>query len=728
MCVFFSSLLAFIHQVSRVTVLMASFLDFLFPPSISALDHAVLINQVWADQVGTLRQVTRAFELVMAADMPEVRAPDSISTASTVLSPPINSEGSPPAASAQDAIYAEMVALDTRVLALLKTAEARMVRPTRPNAGPEEEMARAFDLATRMMMAVTELVLHRRSAFPEVAFFTKRLCGLPRLNGGEWNAIAVAQGDRVAQIEAATPGNSSSTHFGSDESTSSPASHASPAQNLSFDGSQPSVLRKSTSMNGVSSSTTVISCEAYDLAPKTHPGPVAPSILPIESSSSSSSSSSLTRPLNLQEPYPSVYRSLPEQYPPYPSTQPPLAQYNSQSHQPPISHVTDSFHTFQSTSTFQPWYAEPAATHNLFWDLETDPFGPGNESALGAPTEYNQEMLDGAGGEYDWAGNAISWVADVPVVPNEGGTSLGRGGMVHRAPSGGNVVEVSHGWDGGPMSNHAPRVQQLSQPHQPPSQQPLSYEPIPDPYPQPLQQEYSQPHQRQPSASTMSTSSSSFSRSVAHQPPSQLAPSAAGPAKAWGVDSNLKPISQLITQSTSSTNPSPSTSGSIGGRRTTSASSPASFSSQQPLKSTGLDLVSTDTVNTLPFPPGLSLARCTAAAHSVVRLEILHRSATFALPPPPPVPSRSSSNTGGIVTTTAKLASPKYSLFCACGLLSAAFAFLLLAAAVQASIGFEDLNEEAEGDADGSKEEERKRLQKELNGFVFYHCLRFGGF
>jgi hypothetical protein len=32
-----------------------------------------------------------------------------------------------------------------------------------------------------------------------------------------------------------------------------------------------------------------------------------------------------------------------------------------------------------------------------------------------------------------------------------------------------------------------------------------------------------------------------------------------------------------------------------------------------------------------PFPPGISLQRCATAAHSIVRLEVLHRSATMAL-------------------------------------------------------------------------------------------------
>ncbi|KAK4688928.1 pre-rRNA-processing protein TSR1, partial [Tremellales sp. Uapishka_1] len=71
------------------------------------------------------------------------------------------------------------------------------------------------------------------------------------------------------------------------------------------------------------------------------------------------------------------------------------------------------------------------------------------------------------------------------------------------------------------------------------------------------------------------------------------------------------------------------------------------------------------------FPPGISLARCARAAHTIVRLEVLHRSASIAMWEGP----------------------PKWLPFCACGLVSGAYAFLLLALAVQAENSFGDYSQ-----------------------------------
>jgi hypothetical protein len=66
------------------------------------------------------------------------------------------------------------------------------------------------------------------------------------------------------------------------------------------------------------------------------------------------------------------------------------------------------------------------------------------------------------------------------------------------------------------------------------------------------------------------------------------------------------------------------------------------------------------------FPPGISLARCATAAHTIVRLEVLHRSAALAM--------------DGI---------PRWIPFCSCGLVSGAYAFLLLILAVHAENDFQ---------------------------------------
>lgn len=69
-----------------------------------------------------------------------------------------------------------------------------------------------------------------------------------------------------------------------------------------------------------------------------------------------------------------------------------------------------------------------------------------------------------------------------------------------------------------------------------------------------------------------------------------------------------------------------------------------------------------------PFPPGMSLTRIAQAAHTVIRLEVLHRSAGLALWKGP----------------------PKWLPFCACGMLSSAYSFLLLTLAVQSSQAYKE--------------------------------------
>jgi hypothetical protein len=79
--------------------------------------------------------------------------------------------------------------------------------------------------------------------------------------------------------------------------------------------------------------------------------------------------------------------------------------------------------------------------------------------------------------------------------------------------------------------------------------------------------------------------------------PSTMSTASNKPHKAWGVDANDKPQAELpipvVTQQ----------------------------GSRQAPNVSDLNV----------FPPGVSLARCATAAHTVVRLEVLHRSAIIAL-------------------------------------------------------------------------------------------------
>ncbi|WVW78770.1 hypothetical protein I302_100732 [Kwoniella bestiolae CBS 10118] len=108
-----------------------------------------------------------------------------------------------------------------------------------------------------------------------------------------------------------------------------------------------------------------------------------------------------------------------------------------------------------------------------------------------------------------------------------------------------------------------------------------------------------------------------------------------------------------------------------GGRRVSTGSS-ISTATNKPHKAWGVD-EKADKVLPPPelqqlevFPPGISLARCATAAHTIVRLEVLHRSAVIAMWDGP----------------------PKWPPFCSCGLVTGAYAFLLLALAVQAENTF----------------------------------------
>ncbi|WVR04404.1 hypothetical protein IAU60_001406 [Kwoniella sp. DSM 27419] len=108
---------------------------------------------------------------------------------------------------------------------------------------------------------------------------------------------------------------------------------------------------------------------------------------------------------------------------------------------------------------------------------------------------------------------------------------------------------------------------------------------------------------------------------------------------------------------------------SSGSRR---ASSGSSAIDSKPHKAWGVDekadkvLPPPDSQMMDVFPPGISLARCATAAHTIVRLEVLHRSAVMAMWDGP----------------------PKWPPFCSCGLVTGAYAFLLLALAVQAENTF----------------------------------------
>lgn len=104
---------------------------------------------VWSDQINIMRQTTRAFELLMSVDYPDPVPSSDTATSSTT------SATSPPLAGgiSRSHKHQEMLAIDRRVLAMLKDAEKVAIKEVRKNMGAEEEMARNFQLSALFMVS-----------------------------------------------------------------------------------------------------------------------------------------------------------------------------------------------------------------------------------------------------------------------------------------------------------------------------------------------------------------------------------------------------------------------------------------------------------------------------------------------------------------------------------------------------------------------------------------------
>jgi len=111
--------------------------------------------------MNTLRQVVRAFELVVSANYPDLTTPD-----------PVRAPDGPPEDQERKnkkKIHEEMVLMDRRVLAMLKDAERRGVVDVKKGMGAEAELARNFALSTRMMVSSPFLCVFLCSQVAEVA-------------------------------------------------------------------------------------------------------------------------------------------------------------------------------------------------------------------------------------------------------------------------------------------------------------------------------------------------------------------------------------------------------------------------------------------------------------------------------------------------------------------------------------------------------------------------------
>ncbi len=126
-----------------------------------------------------------------------------------------------------------------------------------------------------------------------------------------------------------------------------------------------------------------------------------------------------------------------------------------------------------------------------------------------------------------------------------------------------------------------------------------------------LSQQNMAPHDTNQYSSPLSTDPSASGSRTGDSPPRPPPKT----HKAWGIDVKKRPIKLTLPSASSQDGRSGMASGSSG------------FDSDEDMDDFEAVVVGPDG----PFPPGISLQRCATAAHSVVRLEVLHRSATMAM-------------------------------------------------------------------------------------------------
>lgn len=92
--------------------------------------------QIWANQLDSLRQVTRAYEIVLSCASQPVEGKGVVSHAK------------------KEELKREMYEIDTRVLGILKEQEKKVVRNVKKGGkGPEAEMVRTFQINSMMLVS-----------------------------------------------------------------------------------------------------------------------------------------------------------------------------------------------------------------------------------------------------------------------------------------------------------------------------------------------------------------------------------------------------------------------------------------------------------------------------------------------------------------------------------------------------------------------------------------------
>ncbi|KAJ9120686.1 hypothetical protein QFC22_002617 [Naganishia vaughanmartiniae] len=148
-----------------------------------------LDDDSWSKWIESIGLACEAMDIIMTLDFnfPNPDAQDSTSEDEDESSDEDIQAISDPTAR-EDAkktkrLHRQMLNLDKTVLDLLKKAEAKAVIPLLP--GGEEEVVRNQQLSASMMLAVCHIQLHRRQAFPEVALFSRKMCGLPKVDAAK---------------------------------------------------------------------------------------------------------------------------------------------------------------------------------------------------------------------------------------------------------------------------------------------------------------------------------------------------------------------------------------------------------------------------------------------------------------------------------------------------------------------------------------------------------------
>ncbi|CED82689.1 Zn(2)-C6 fungal-type DNA-binding domain [Phaffia rhodozyma] len=655
-----------------------------FDPRIKlAYPVSPLGKDIWANQFDALRRVCRAYEITL-----------------TRAGKPIDQENTLTPAKREE-LEREMQEMDVTVLGILREQERKVVGDLKKGGkGPEADMVRTFQINSVMLLCSTEINLHRRNALPEVAFFSKRMCGLPSLDRSSalTNTVAQRPGALLTMLK---PSSSRSTG-----STKSDRQSTKSSSSLASEKTSPNRFVQSEENSFIQQQTL----------------PQQSSQFPEQRHQQQQSQSLISPPL-MQQQQPQLHNDhYQRQQSEYPSNdQSQVFPYEQSSEVINVGYVVDgSLPWFANGSIAAALVQPPAVYQNEYdfwqssqmWSRLLNEGGPNNgdgvlgvsgphevgliDSKLSDPVESMQKTFESPGFQFQEEEE-----------PYQAKNTYGQG-LYH--------LDMSH------QQHH------LAQPEVYPSQ--LQQHQLEAAFPshfdhqQQQQQIIYQPmadqsgpygfYGRQSSPSTLRTDSSA---SPSHTPTSQSSQTYSQshtcsnsmtnsdvlvPAHLSSPSSSLNPVagsmrlnnrtpSVLLGPPMMSSSSSPSSSsimgwktpaGELGTGARVGKVRPWGVNEKLKPVSRLSEIKATDGQSMdipvdragIVLPPGLSLERISMAAHSVVRLEVLHRAASIAL-------------TGSF---------PKALPLCACGLTTSIYCFLLLSLAVQTANEFNPAKVERE--------------------------------